>query len=159
MRKPEREITDPAELQYVLDKALVCRIGMVDDGEPYVVPMNFGLGDSCLYLHSSAKGRKAEVMRKSPLVCFEMEADVAMVEADLPCDWTVRYRSIIGTGTAVFLEDRDEKLKALTAVMAHYSEDYAGDEPAAFREKVVDMVAVIRIDIQSMTGKKHGWNA
>lgn len=163
MRKPEREITDPAELQYVLKKAQICRIGMIDDGVPYVVPMNYGIGEGCIYLHSSAKGRKAEAMRKSPLVCFEMETDVAIVEAEKPCDWTVRYRSIIGTGTAVFLEDRREKLDALTAIMAHYSEDYAseedGGEPAAFREKIVDVVSVIRVDIKEMTGKKHGMNA
>ena len=161
MRKPEREITDPAELRYVLQKALVCRIGMIDDGEPYVVPMNFGIGDNCLYLHSSPKGRKVAVMRKSPRVCFEMDTDVGMVEAEKPCDWSVRYRSIIGTGTAVFLEDRQEKLDALTAIMGHYSEDYVGHgsgDPAAFREKVVDVVAVIRIDIDAMTGKKNGQN-
>lgn len=159
MRKPDREITDPGELWYVLEKAMVCRIGMVDDGGPYVVPMSFGLGENCIYLHSSAKGRKAEALRKNPLVCFEMEADVAVVEAEKPCDWTMRFRSVIGTGTAVFLEDRREKLAGLTAIMAHYSDDYGKDEPAVFREKVVDMAAVIRIDIQSMTGKKHGWNS
>ena len=158
MRKPEREITDPAELQYVLEKAQICRIGMVDDGEPYVVPMNFGLGENCLYLHSSQKGRKAEAMRRNPLVCFEMEVDVALVEAELPCKWTAHFRSIIGTGTAVFLEDRQEKLDGLAAIMAHYSDRYAGPEPG-FNESVVDITAVIRIDIRSMTGKKHGFNA
>ena len=157
MRKPDREITDRAEIRNVLEKARVCRIGMIADGEPYVVPMNFGLGENCLYLHSSAQGRKAQAMRDNPLVCFEVDVDEAVVEGELPCDWTAHFRSVIGTGTAVFLEDRQDKLDALTAIMAHYSDDYEVGRPAAFRDKVVDIVAVIRIDIRSMTGKQHGY--
>ena len=73
MRKVEREIRDQAEILAIMNEALVCRLGFSDEGTPYVVPMNFGLGENCLYLHCAREGRKLDILRKNDRVCFEMD--------------------------------------------------------------------------------------
>lgn len=155
-RKPEREITDPEELQYVLERAEILRLGMCAGNEPYVVPMNYGLGEHCLFLHSSKQGKKADMLRANPRVCFELEVDVALTEAEAPCGFTMRFRSLVGYGTVTPLETREEKLHGMKQIMAHYSDTPFQD--GDFLEKVLDKTQVMRLDIESMRGAKHGWN-
>ncbi|MBK8479466.1 MAG: pyridoxamine 5'-phosphate oxidase family protein [Opitutaceae bacterium] len=71
---PPKAITDPTILAEIFASAEVCRIAMVDHGEPYLVPMNFRVLDNALYFHSSATGRKIEILKKSNRVCFEIES-------------------------------------------------------------------------------------
>ena len=156
-RKPEREITDPEELAYVLERAKILRLGMCRNNEPYVVPMNYGIGEGCLFLHSSMKGKKAGYLAANPRVCFELEADVAPIEAEAPCGYTMRFRSIVGYGTVTVLETAEEKLAGLKAIMAHYSERQFAD--GDFLEKVLAKTQVMRLEIESMRGAKHGWNS
>ena len=68
MRRREREITDEAAIRDILDKAGVLHLGLSDDGQPYVVPMNYGYrlekGKLTLYLHGAREGYKYEVLAK-----------------------------------------------------------------------------------------------
>ena len=63
MRKKEREITDPAVLESIMAKAVVCRIGLSLNDIPYVVPVNFGYKGNQIYFHSSLEGMKIEILR------------------------------------------------------------------------------------------------
>ena len=153
MRRKEQEITDRDLLESIIARALVCRLGFSMNDTPYVVPVNFGYGDNCLYIHSSPEGKKIECINHNDNVCFEMDCDVEIVPAEAPCDWTVRYYSIVGFGRAHVVTDYEEKIKGLNGIMRHYS----GVSPFEFPESKVNRAAVIRIDIESMTGKKAGY--
>jgi nitroimidazol reductase NimA-like FMN-containing flavoprotein (pyridoxamine 5'-phosphate oxidase superfamily) len=149
MRRKEREIQGTENVEAVLAQAKVLRLGMCVDNRPYVVPLSFGYADGRIYFHSGPAGRKLETLRANPAVCFEAEAGVEIIAAAKACDYSARYRSVIGFGRAVFVEDEAEKLAGLRAVMAQYSKgDW--DFPAA----IVARTTVVRIDIESMTGKQ-----
>src|SRR4030042_1937700 len=120
MRKEDREIRDKAAIRAVMEEALVCRVGLSDDGMPYVVPMNFGLGENCLYLHSAAEGRKLDILRKNDKVCFEMDLLREIRQGPTACGWGARYESVIGFGRAVLVENPYEKRTALARIMEHY---------------------------------------
>jgi len=150
MRKKEREITDQSVLEQLLLRAKVCRLGLYDGQWPYVVPVNFGYATGRLYIHSSLKGRKMEILRANPRVCFEVDSDVEVVNGEKPCDYTTNYKSVIGFGTATLLADEAEKLEGLRAIMRRH-----GGPVEGFRPEVVPKTAVIRIDITSMTGKAN----
>jgi len=98
MRKAEREIKDQRELEDVIRRAEVCRLAMIDDGVPYIVPMNFGYRDGTFYFHCAREGRKLDILRKHPRVCFELEADVRLAKGGAPCKWSTSYESVIGWG-------------------------------------------------------------
>jgi hypothetical protein len=150
MRRKDCEITDRAEIDAILDEALVCRIGLADDGEPYVVPFSFGYDHDAVYLHSALEGKKIAILEKNPRCCFETDICDLLVQGDRPCSWGMHYRSVIGYGTAEILKDPDEKRHGLNCIMRHY-----GGSTHGFSESDLGSVAVIRIAIESMTGKKH----
>jgi uncharacterized protein len=155
MRRGEKEIEDREEIEEIIGRALVCRLGMVDEGRPYVVPLSFGYEGGCLYLHSASAGRKIEVLRRSPEVCFEMDVDCEVARAEQACQWGMRFRSIIGFGRVEFLEDAAEKRKGLEVIMAHYAES---GERFSFADREVERTVVIRVEIENMSGKKSGYD-
>jgi hypothetical protein len=150
MRREDREITDPAEIECILNEALVCRIGLADGGEPYVVPVSFGYENGPVYIHSAMAGKKIAMMAKNPRCCFEVDICDRVIRGDRPCSWGMRYRSVIGNGMAVILTDPKEKTHGLNCIVQHY-----GGGIHEFSESDIRSVTVIRIAVESMTGKKH----
>jgi nitroimidazol reductase NimA-like FMN-containing flavoprotein (pyridoxamine 5'-phosphate oxidase superfamily) len=158
MRKKEREITDRHEIERVLTGAKTMLLAINEAGAaPYVVPVNFGYRDGAVYFHSSPKGRKMELIAKDPMVSFEAETDVAIVAPKDPtnaCEWSAAYRSVIGYGRARLLAEADEKRAGLLVLMAGVAPDV---DPSSFTltDEIVAVTAVVRIDIERMTGKKY----
>ena len=155
MRRGEKEIEDREEIEEIVRRALVCRLGKVDEGRPYVVPLSFGSAEGYLYLHSASAGRKIEVLRRSPEICFEMDVDCEVARAEQACQWGMRFRSVIGFGRAEFLEDAEEKRKGLEVIMGHYAES---GEIFSFADREVERTVVIRVKVESMSGKKSGYD-
>ncbi|HMK33820.1 MAG TPA: pyridoxamine 5'-phosphate oxidase family protein [Desulfomonilaceae bacterium] len=150
MRRHEQEITDRKALEEILRRALVCRIGLSDANRPYVVPVCFGYANDCIYVHSSPFGHKMDIIKNNCAVCFELDVDVELVKAETACKWSVKYLSVIGFGKASVVRDPQEKVRGLNAIMEHYSGSASHD----YEPRPVDAAAVIRIEIQSMTGKR-----
>ncbi len=149
MRRREKQITETKQVEEILAQAQVCRLAMVDNGHPYVVPLNFGYRDGALYFHSALEGRKMDVLKADPRVCFEVDELVKMNKAAQACDWGVSFRSVIGTGTARMLETAAEKKAGLDIIMAQYS-NRSFDYP----EEKLAKTAVIQVTIHEMTGKQ-----
>lgn len=154
LTKREREVTDINEIIKILDKAKVVRIGMVDDGEAYVVPMNYGYtmeeGKLTLWLHGALKGRKIDVLRKNPRVFFELDCDITPFEGDVACRYGITYASVMGRGTAVITEDVEEKKYGLSVLMkTQTGKDFT------FEDKMTTIVSVIRIDVSDYTAKRR----
>ena len=152
MTKRERQITDPDQIKAILDNAKVLHLGLCVDNEPYVVPMNYGYtmedGKLTLYLHSAVRGKKLDMIRENPKVFFEMCCDVTPFEGKLPCQYGVTYSSVMGRGTARIIEDVEEKMAAMTVLMkTQTAKDFS------FSEKLVSIVAVVRIDVAEYTAK------
>ena len=152
MRKKEKEITDPAEIEQIIKQARVCRLGLVDGSEPYVVPVCFGYENNAFYFHCAPEGRKLELIKNNNRVCLEIDTDVEITGAEKPCGWSARYRSVIGVGRAHILEDEADKIRGLTVLMRQFE----GKGTAVEFEKA-DRTAVVRIDIENITGKKSGY--
>jgi len=152
LRRKEKEIRDKKEIEEIIGRALVCRIAVSDNNNPYVFPVCFGYKDNCLYLHSAPEGRKIEILKKNNKVCFAIDIDTELVESDRGCDWGIKYLSVIGFGRALFVEKPDEEKEALSIIMKHYS-----DKDYQFPENSLKKVKIIKIEIESMTGKKSGY--
>ena len=138
-----------AEIEALLGEAQVVRIALADENGPYIVPLCFGYEPGALYIHSSHKGKKIEMVRSNPRVCFEADICNGVVKADRPCSWGMRYRSVIGYGRAEVLAGAEEKRHGLGCIVQHY-----GSGTYEFSEAELGSVTVIRIVIESMTGKK-----
>lgn len=151
MRRADREIKDATEVRAIMEEALVCRIGLSDNGMPYVVPMNYGLGTNCLYLHCAAEGRKLDILRRNGRICFEMDLLRQIKPGAEPCGWGALYESVIGFGRAVILELPAEKRAALDRIMEHCG----AKGPFSYPDETLARTAVIRINIESVTAKRR----
>ena len=76
MRRSDREITDLGEILSIINDCKVIHLAMVDDGEPYLLPLNFGYsyenGAFSFFCHSAREGRKLDIclLYTSPLYSF-----------------------------------------------------------------------------------------
>ena len=149
MRQTEREIKDRGAIDDLIKRALVCRLGMIDGDEPYIVPMNFGYDGKSLFFHSAKEGRKIDILRRNDKVCFEMDLDAEIIKGDVACKWSMRYRSVVGVGRAHLVEDPEGKRQALNVIMSHYAKG-----PFEYAERGFDLALIIRVDIESISGKR-----
>lgn len=150
----EREVTDINEIREILDKSMIVHLGMIDEDEPYVVPMNYGYtledGQLCLYLHGAVVGRKLDIIRKNPKVFFEMECDVAPFEGTYACQYGTAYASVMGLGKAEILDSTEEKKTGLSLFMkTQTGKDFV------FEDKMVSMVSIIKVTAKEFTAKKR----
>ena len=154
MTRRERQVTDPDQILQILDTAKVLHLGLAVDGEPYVVPMNYGYtmqnGKLTVYLHSAMRGKKLDMLRANPNVFFEMNCNLTPFEGDVACRYGLAYSCLMGRGKAQIIEDVAEKQKALSLLMkAQTGKDFS------FEEKMTTIVAVIKIDVAEYTAKRR----
>ena len=154
MTRREREVTDPVEIKRILDTARIVHIGLVDDGMPYVLPMNYGYEMTdrgiTLYMHGATKGYKLDVIRKNPICCFEMECSVTPFEGKVACQYGTAYESVMGRGKIEILENPEEKIHGLTVFMkTQTGKDFE------FNEKLVSIVSVFKINVEEYTAKRR----
>ena len=153
MKRSDREIKDQKEIETIVERADVCRIGLSDGNMPYIVPMNFGYKDNCLYFHCAKEGKKIDIIKRNNSVCFEMDIDHVFLKPEgRPCGWSAKYQSVIGFGKAFIVETFEEKSEALNIITQHYGGDYY-----PFSKDELEKVIIIRIEIVSITGKKAGY--
>ena len=150
MRRKDREISDLGEMESIIHRADVCRLAFCDGGIPYVVPLCFGYRRGAIYFHSAIEGRKLDMLRRNNLVCFEMDIDQELIRSLDRC--SMRYRSVIGQGSAAIVKKRDERAEALDLIMRHYRQ-----EPFLYSEKTLQSTVIIRVDIEKLTGKACGY--
>ena len=152
MTKRELQITDECQIRAILDKARVLHLGLCADNEPYVVPMNYGYaledGKLVFYLHSALLGKKLDIIRKNPNVFIELDCDREPFEGEKPCQYGLAYSSLMGRGTARIIEDAEEKIGAMKLLMKTQTQ-----KDFEFNERLVSIVAVIRIDVEEFTAK------
>lgn len=154
MTKRERQVTDRDAILEILDKCMILHLGLVDGDEPYIVPMNYGYtmdGDKLtLYLHGAAKGRKLDIIRVNPKVCFEMECDVEPFEGRVACQYGTTYASIMGHGIAEIVEDVEGKKEGLSILMkTQTGKDFTFDDRKA------SIVSIIKIDVSEYAAKRR----
>ncbi len=153
MRRSDKRIEDQKLMETILKKAMVCRIALIDEDKPYIVPMNYGYKDNCIYLHSASEGRKIDILKRNNSVCFEIEYETELLKAENPCNFGMKYYSIIGWGKAVFIEEYNEKIKALDVVMQKYAPGMISE----YDENLLNLLSILRIEIDELTGKSSGY--
>ncbi len=154
MRRKDREVTEIEELIQIIDQCKVCRIGIKDNAGLYIVPMNFGYtyenNRLVLFFHSAKEGRKITALKENNNVCFEMDCEHRLITGDTACQYSYSFKSIIGNGKAVFIDEVEEKKTALSALMRHQT-----GKDFSFDDKSVDSVLVFKIIADEFTGKYH----
>lgn len=155
MRRKDREVTDRARLKEIIGSCRCLRIGLIDDGQVYIVPVSFGCveeeGNFTFYFHSAKEGKKIELIKKNPSAGFELDTDYELKTAGTACAHSAYFKSIAGQGEISIVENTEEKRLGLRAVM----EQNTGSAEWEFPEKMLDAVCVLKLTVSRLTGKEH----
>jgi nitroimidazol reductase NimA-like FMN-containing flavoprotein (pyridoxamine 5'-phosphate oxidase superfamily) len=156
MRRTDREVKDKAAIVDILERADACRLALVDGGEPYLVTMNYGFSWNgerpVLYFHCANAGRKLDIIRKNPRACFGVDVDHELVTGGNGCGWGMKYKSVVGTGEVVVVQDPSEREQGLQLLMRHYS----GRTGFQFEENILAQTTVLKLTVDELSGKKKG---
>jgi len=150
MRKNNQEIKDKKIIEEILAKSDICRIAMMDNDKPYILPFNYGYRDNCIYIHSAPEGKKIDLLGANNKVCFEIEQIAEIVKHDKPCKWATKYRSVVGYGVVEIITDHKQKKQGLDIIMSHYGES----EKINYEDKHVKSMVIIKLTITKLTGKQ-----
>ncbi len=138
----------------IITKNQVCHVGLIDlEGQPYVIPMNFGYQDDIIYLHSAHEGGSIKSLENNPNVCITFCTPPVLTyqNVEVACSYRMKGASVICKGKVVFEEDFDEKVKALNIIMKQYT-----DRAFTYSVPAVNNVRVWKVEVDSISTKVFG---
>jgi len=150
LRRADREITERAAIEAILHRAGAGRLGLAANNVPYVVPLNYVYHKGAIYFHSADEGRKIEMLKANPQVCFEVDEHYGTVPSNKPTAYSTHYASVIVFGRARILDNLAEKFEALQALLDKYA---PGRHYRPLRLNEAQGVTVVEITIEAKTGK------
>jgi uncharacterized protein len=148
MRQKKREIQDKAKVEELLRGCRTMQLGLWDGAEPYVVTVNFGYAEDCIYFHSAMDGRKFRCIKDNGLVSFATVFESELITAEKACGYSTYYTSITGFGRARFLESPEEKAAGMDVIMAQH-----GGPTGVYDDRVLGRTAVIKVELERLVGK------
>ena len=116
-RLPTRGSYDREVIEAILDAGLVCHVGFVADGQPFVIPTVYVRVGERLYVHGSAASRMLLAARQTIPLCVTVTHLDGLVLARSAFHQSVNYRSVVVLGAAAEVVAREEKLRALEALV------------------------------------------
>lgn len=153
MRRSDREITDKNKIEEFISKEQILRVAFHDNGDIYIVPVNYGYlfenDKYSFYFHGAKAGRKYELSKSGPVVGFEIDGEYKLLESEDACGFSAAFQSVIGTGVLHLVEDREEKKKGLNAIMKQCSTRSGWD----YQDSMLEAVAVFKLSVGRMSCK------
>ena len=155
MSNTERIVSDTDKIRSLLQHHQICRIALNDEYSPYIVPVNFGYthedGRWTFYFHGARSGKKMRLLRKDPAISLEIDGDHQLIPAADACDYSFAYSSIIASGWATILHEREEMVHGLNVIMRQA----VPGQTFSYRDDMLKAVCVVRIDCQMLTCRQH----
>lgn len=151
-RMPERGVYDRDAIYAIVDAALICHVGFVQDGQPFVIPtIHARLGDEIL-LHGAKASRLLKHVQAGQPICVSVTLLDGLVLARSVFNSSMNYRSALLFGHGRTIEDRAEKLAGLAALTEHLLVG-RWEEARQPTEKELQATTLVAISIDSASAK------
>jgi uncharacterized protein len=122
-RRAQRGNYDRPVIEQILDEGLICHVGFVVDGQPFVIPTAYGRIDDQIYIHGSPMSRMLRSLQSGIEVCITVTLLDGLVLARSAFHHSMNYRSVVIFGTAIVVETPAAKMTALKAFTEHMIRD------------------------------------
>lgn len=154
MRRKDREITDLNKIKEIIENNQCCRLGLIDQDHVYIVPLNYGYlyenNEHIFYFHGAKEGHKIDLIKQNKHVGFEIDNHHQLVEGKTPCQYSMKYQSIIGKGHIELIEDDEEKKLGLQLIMKNVAH-----QDVTFNNQMISSVAVMKLIVDTLSCKEH----
>jgi nitroimidazol reductase NimA-like FMN-containing flavoprotein (pyridoxamine 5'-phosphate oxidase superfamily) len=151
-RLPKRGKYDRETVYSILDAGFVCHVGFCVDGQPYVIPTNYGRSGDTVYLHGSAASRMLRTLSQGVPVSVTVTHVDGLVLARSAFHHSVNYRSVVILGTARLVEDPAEKMEALRIFTDHVMKG-RWDDVRQPTEQELKATTVLALPLEEVSAK------
>ncbi|MFW5805280.1 MAG: pyridoxamine 5'-phosphate oxidase family protein [Bacteroidales bacterium] len=148
-------IDDQAIIEEIIRKASVCTLSMCVGNKPYAVPMNFGYDDGIIFLHSTQKGKKTDILEQNNNVCisFYVDEKLNIRHEQVACSYSMKFRSVLAFGKLENITDHGEKVKGMNEVMKQYT-----GRSFSYKTPAIKGVRVMKVHVDRFTAFNRGYN-
>lgn len=150
-RNPRRAVYEEQTIYEILDAGLVCHLGYVSDGQPYVIPTLYGRDGDRLIVHGSSVSRALQTGANFP-VCITVTLLDGLVLARSLFHHSANFRSVVVLGQAQLVTDPDERLAGLRVLTEHLVPG-RWDEARQPNEKEMRATTVLTVDLSECSAK------
>ncbi|MGQ0762523.1 MAG: pyridoxamine 5'-phosphate oxidase family protein [Acidobacteriota bacterium] len=151
-RLPQRGSFERQQINEILDEGLICHVGFVANGEPVVIPTGYARAGDALIIHGSQASRMLRQLGQGIDVCVTVTLIDGLVLARSAFHHSMNYRSVVVFGRARVIEDRAEKMSALTALSEHMIPG-RWDEVRAPDDRELQLTTVLAIPLTEASAK------
>ena len=154
LRRTEKLIKDEKIITKLLKKHPYLTIALCNDNMPYLVTLNYVYDqeNECFYIHCANLGKKNDYITKNSNVWGQIMEDGGYIKGE--CDY--KYRTIHFKGNFRFIEELEEKRRALELMIDKYEEEPEPVRVKFINEKALKNVNIGKIQIEDITGKQGG---
>lgn len=141
IRYERAAVTDPKLIELYLQKISTAIIGLSDENQPYMVPVNFTWLNNKIYFHGADAGRKHDIIEKNPKSSVSIFEEEGFTISPVPAHVSIGYFSIYMEGEMSFVEPPSEKLEALQSLLDkcvpnYYSKDIRSEMVEKYRSSL-----------------------
>ena len=151
MRRADRESTDKQAIEAFIADEQILRIAFCDEGDIYIVPVNYGYvyeeEEYSFYFHGAKAGRKFELSQSNPKVGFEIDGKYKLLEGEVACEFSATFQRVIGTGTLYIVSGKEEKIQGLNTIMKQSSKRAGWN----YEDAMLEAVAVFRLVVDKIS--------
>ncbi len=151
-RIPERGVYDRAQIDAILDEALICHLAYVLDGQPRVIPTIHARDGDVLYVHGSNASRTLRTAKESSPVAIEVTLLDGLVLARSAFHHSMNYRSVVVYGLAREITDPDEKWRAQQALVEHVVHGRSADARMP-NERELNQTTILAVPLDEASAK------
>ena len=116
-RKRERGSYERETIDAILDEGLIAHLGIVQDGQPFVIPTLHARDGDIVYCHGSSASRTLKTLGAGLPACLTVSLIDGLVLARSAMHHSANYRSAVLLGTARLVEDPAERLHAFETIV------------------------------------------
>ena len=148
IRRKDRQVTEEETVK-LLTEGEYGFLGTADSNNiPYIIPLSYIISNRKIYFHCAREGHKLVNIRENPKVCFCVVGKTKV----LPAQFSTIYESAVAFGKASIVEEEKERSYAFIEILKKYSPEFMA-EGMDYIRRAGDKTFIVRIDIESITGK------
>jgi uncharacterized protein len=155
-RRSGRGHYDRTTIDAILDEGLVAHLGIVSEGQPYVIPVLYARAGNEVYLHGSPLSRLLSNLAGGAPMCLTVTLLDGLVLARSAFHHSMNYRSVVLLGEGRPVRDREEKREALGILVDRLvpgrSDDARGPSAKELRATEVVVLPIDEASAKIRTG-------
>ena len=151
-RLNKRAVYDKERVHAILDAGMICHVGFVGDGVPYVIPTAYARREEAIYIHGSGVSRMLTTLAQGVDVCVTVTLVDGYVLARSAFHHSMNYRSVAMLGKALRVDALEEKLEALHLITDHIV-PHRWDEVRKPSELEMRQTVVLKLPLLEVSAK------